>query len=307
MSPATDDVVDAAAAGAARAPAQAAKSPIAIICGGGSIPYAVADAVQARGRPVYLLAIKDWADPLAVSRYPHAWIAIGQVGRFLRLARDAGCRDLVCVGTLVRPALRSLKLDWTTIRLLPRLYRLFYGGDDHLLSGVGRLFEEMGFHLLGPHEVAPEILALGGSLGRVKPSARDLADAALGFEVLEAIGHFDIGQAVVVADRRVLALEAAEGTDAVLARVLELRREGRIGPDRGIGVLVKAPKPHQDQRLDLPAIGPATVKAVADAGLAGIAVRANKTIVAEPQALSLAADRAGVFVVGIPGPDRVQG
>jgi len=275
-------------------------SPLALICGGGSVPYAVADAVLRTGRPVFLLAIRHWADPAAVARYPHAWVAIGQLGRFLRLAREAGCRDLVCVGTLTRPAFRDLRLDWTTVRMLPRIYRLFRGGDDHLLSGVGRLFEEMGFRLLGAHEVAPEILAPSGTLGRFVPSPRDLDDAALGLALVEAMGPFDVGQGVIVANRRVLAVEAAEGTDAMLMRLADLRQSGRVALEPGIGVLVKAPKPQQERRMDLPTIGPATVEAAARAGLAGIVVRAGEVIVAEAEAAAAAADRLGLFVAGIP-------
>jgi len=273
--------------------------PLAVICGGGTLPYAVADAVLRRGRKVFLLPIRGWADPAAVGRYPHAWLSVGQAGRFLTLARGAGCRDLVCVGTLLRPAFRHLRLDLTTVRLLPRLYRMFRGGDDHLLSGVGRLFEELGFRLLGAHEVAPEILVPAGSLGARAATTRDLADAEIGFAVIEALGRFDIGQAVVVADRRVVAVEAAEGTDAMLARVAALREEGRLRLDRGIGVLVKAPKPQQDRRMDLPTVGLRTLAGIAAAGLAGMVLRAREVIVAEPQAVAAEADRLGLFAVGL--------
>jgi UDP-2,3-diacylglucosamine hydrolase len=280
-------------------------SPLAIVCGSGQLPFAVADAVLRRGRGVLLLAFQGWADPQAVARYPHHWIAVGQLGTGWRLAHEAGCRDVVCIGGLVRPTARTLRLDWTTIKLLPRLYRLFRGGDDHLLSGLGRLFEENGFRMLGAHEVAPEILIPEGSLGRCQPSARDRADIARGFALIAAIGAFDVGQAAVVADDRVLAIEAAEGTDAMLARIAELRRAGRLSAPVGTGVLVKAPKPAQDQRFDMPSIGPATVQAASDAGLAGIGVRAHGVMVAEPEALVEAADRAGLFVTGVvPGPTR---
>jgi DUF1009 family protein len=280
-------------------------SPLAIFCGSGRLPFAVADAVLRRGRAVLLLAFKGWADPQSVARYPHHWIAVGQFGTGWRLAHQAGCRDVVCIGGLVRPTVHTLRFDWTTIKLLPRLYRVFRGGDDHLLSGLGQLFEEHGFRMLGAHEVAPEILIPEGSLGRCHPSERDRADIACGFALIEAIGTFDVGQAVVVADHRVLAIEAAEGTDAMLARIAELRRSGRLSVPVGTGVLVKAPKPAQDRRFDMPSIGPATVQAAKGAGLVGIGVRAHGVIVAEPEALVAAADGAGLFVTGVvPGPVR---
>ena len=131
-------------------------------------------------------------------------------------------------------------------------------------------------------------------------SERDRADIALGFDYLRATGGFDVGQAVVVAGRHVLAVEAAEGTDQLLARVAEMRANGRVRSATGIGVLVKAPKHTQDRRFDLPSIGPRTVEGVARAGLAGIAVEAGATIIAEPDRLVQAADSAKIFVFGVP-------
>jgi DUF1009 family protein len=279
--------------------APADPGPVAIICGGGTFPFTVADALIRQGRRVVLFPLSGFADEQAASRYPHYRAYVGQMGRFLRIARREGCRDVVFIGTLVRPAIRELRLDWTTLRLMPRIARIYYGGDDRLISGVGRIFEDFGFRMLGAHEVAPEILVPEGPLGRHSPSPADEADIAQGLAVLRATGDFDIGQAVVVSKNHVLALEAAEGTDGMLERVAALRAAGRIRAPAGQGVLVKAPKPNQDRRFDLPSIGPKTIEGVRRAGLAGLAVAAGETIVAEPQAIVEAADRAGLFVVGV--------
>ncbi len=281
------------------------EGPLALICGGGSLPLAIADLVAARGRDVVLFPLYGAANPQSGARYPHHWVHVGQLGRFTRLAHAAGCRDVVFIGSLVRPALWQLRFDWTTLKVLPRVMAAYRGGDDHLLTGVARLFEHQGFRLLGAHEVAPEILVPHGVLGRVQPSARARDDIKLGFDYLRAAGPFDVGQAVVVADKHVLAVEAAEGTDAMLTRVAQLRASGRIRAPAGSGVLVKAPKPAQDRRFDLPSIGPKTVEGAVRAGLAGVAVAAGETVVAEPEALVAAADRADIFVVGVPaGPAR---
>ncbi len=271
-----------------------------IICGGGSLPFAVADAVARRGRPVVLFALRGWADPRAVERYPHHFIELGQYGRFRRLAIEAGCREFVMIGKVLRPALRQIRFDWPTIRHLPGILAMFRGGDGHLLSTLGRMFEAEGFRLLGAHEVAPEILMPQGALGRRMPSDRDRADIARGIALLAATGPFDIGQAVVVAQNHVLAVEAAEGTDQLLERIAQLRSEGRIRAPLGTGVLVKAPKSGQDRRLDLPSIGPPTVAGAARAGLAGIAVVAGAAVIAEADQVAAAADEAGLFVIGIP-------
>lgn len=224
-------------------------NPLALICGGGTLPLAVAESVSQRGRAVVLFALRGHADPALVARYPHHWLRVGQLGAFTRLAHSAGCRDVVFIGSLVRPTLWNLRPDFAALLLLPRIMAAYRGGDDHLLSGVSRIVEGQGFRLLGAHEVAPEILVPCGALGRVQPTERDNADIALGLDYLHASGKFDVGQAVVVANKHVLAVEAAEGTDKMLARVDELRAAGRIGTPAGVGVLVKAPKPGQDRRI----------------------------------------------------------
>src|SRR5689334_16224904 len=213
--------------------------PLAIVCGAGRFPFAVADAVIRRGRRVVLFPFAGWADPNAVARYPHHWVHLPQVGRIRRLAKQEGCRDIVFIGALTRPAIRHLRIDFTTLTLLPRIVRAYRGGDDRLLSFIGRLAGELGFRLVGAQEVAPEILVPEGQLGRHAPSATDQTDIAVGQALLAAMGPFDVGQAVAVAANRVLAVEAAEGTDRMLARIAKLRRDGKLNLPKQTGVLVK--------------------------------------------------------------------
>jgi hypothetical protein len=276
--------------------------PLGIICGGGSLPLAVADAASRHGRRVVLFPIRGFAGP-EVERYPSHWIVLGALGRFFRLLRQEGCRDLVFIGSLTRPTFGrfrlGFRLDLATIRRLPRIARAFRGGDDRLLAGIVRLIEDEGFRVVGAHEVAPEILLREGPLGTRAPGAGDSVDIARGLELLATTGPFDIGQAAVVAGRHVLAIEAIEGTDRMLDRVAALRQEGRIRVPAGSGVLVKAPKPQQDRRFDLPTIGPDTVESVARAGLAGLAAMAGAALIAEPQRVAQLAEERGVFVVGI--------
>ena len=200
---------------------------------------------------------------------------------------------------MTRPSLWTIRPDWRVLLLMPQIVRLYRGGDDHLQSGIGRLFEQHGFRLLGPHDIAPELTMPLGPLGSLVPSERDRADIARGLAVLDALSPHDVGQAVVVAENHVLAVEGPEGTDRAVARVADLRKGGRIRSAAGTGVLVKAAKLGQDHRIDLPTIGPQTVEGAAAAGLAGIAVVAGSTFVAEPQAIAAAADRAKLFVVGV--------
>jgi UDP-2,3-diacylglucosamine hydrolase len=245
-----------------------------------------------------LFPLKGAAEPGRIAQYEHHWAGVGQFGRFRRIARAEGCRDVVFIGALVRPTMAQLWPDFGTLRYVPRLIRLFRGGDDRLLSGIAQIFEESGFRLIGADQVAPEILMPQGALGARMPSERDRADIARGLALLKATSPFDVGQAVVVVDNRILAIEAAAGTDEMLVELARLKSSGRIRSRDG-GVLVKAPKSGQDLRIDLPSIGPPTVDGVARAGLAGIAVVAGSAVVAEPERMAKTADNAKVFVIGI--------
>jgi len=275
-------------------------SPIGLIAAGGVMPFAVADSLTARGINPILFALTGACDPVRVERFRHHWISIGQLGRAVKLFRAENCRDLVFIGTLVRPALSEIRLDWGTLRVLGRVWAAFRGGDDHLLSGIGRILEQDGFRMVGIKEVAPDLLMPEGCITRASPDENAAADIARGRDVLRALSPFDIGQAAIVIDGHVVGVEDIEGTDGLLARVAHLRNEGRIRAKAARGVLVKAPKSGQDLRFDLPTIGPRTIEGAAAAKLAGIAIVSGNTIVVEPQAMIEAADAAGLFVTGLP-------
>ena len=263
------------------------------------MPFAVADSLVARGARPVLFALRGACDPVRVERFRHHWISVGQLGRATKLFRSENCRDLVFIGTLVRPALSEIRLDWGTLRVLGRVLTAFRGGDDHLLSGIGGILEQDGFRMVGIRDVAPDLLMPEGCLTRAAPDQTALADIARGREVLLALSPYDVGQAVIVIDGHVVGVEDIEGTDGLLARVARLRSEGRIRAKSPCGVLVKAPKRGQDLRFDLPAVGARTVEGAAAAGLAGVAISAGNAILAEPQAMIAAADAAGIFVTGL--------
>jgi UDP-2,3-diacylglucosamine hydrolase len=275
-------------------------SPVGLIAGGGVMPFAVAKSLTARGIDSVMFALKGACDPEAAEHFRHHWISVGQFGRAERLFRAENCRDLIFIGTLVRPALSEIRLDWKTLRVIGRVWTAFRGGDDHLLSSIGRILEQDGFRMVGIKDVAPDLLMPEGCVTRRTPDKDAEADIARGQDVLRAIGPFDIGQAVVVIDGHVVGVEDIEGTDGLLARIARLRSEGRIRARTARGVLVKAPKSGQDLRFDLPTVGPRTVEGAAAASLAGIAVAAGNTIAAEPQAMIESADATGLFVTGLP-------
>lgn len=247
-----------------------------------------------------VFALRGFCDPQQVSRFTHHWVSIGQFGAAKRLLRAEGCCDLVFIGSLVRPALSELRLDLGTLGVMPSVIRAFRGGDDHLLSRIGRIFEAHGFRLLGIADVAPELLMPEGAMTRRRPDMHAESDIAKGRATLAALSPFDVGQAVVVIDGHVVAVEGIEGTDAMLARVAQLRADRVVRARADRGVLVKAAKRGQDLRFDLPTVGPRTVHEAQAAGLAGLAIVAGNALVAEAQEMVAVADKAGLFITGLP-------
>lgn len=276
------------------------REPLAIVCGGGAFPAMVARAAEAAGRQVVTFPLVGFAGP-EVEAWEHHPVRLGRFGELTGEMRRRGCREVVFIGTVLRPRIRDLRFDLAALRRLPAVFRMLRGGDNHLLTTLAALFEEEGFRLVGAHEVAPGLLVPEGVLGGLSPGIDDLADIETGRRALETLSPLDIGQGVVVVNRHVIAVEAAEGTDLMLARCAELRRIGRIRAPRG--VLVKLPKRGQDRRLDLPSLGQRTVEEAAAAGLAGIAVEAAGVIVTDIEGLVRAADAAGIFLIGLPAGD----
>ena len=273
--------------------------PLTIIAGGGSVPARVAAAATAQGRPVQIIGIAGEADP-GIAAFRHEWIGWGELGRLDGLLKAHGGRDLVLVGSVhKRPDFKGIRLDLATIRSLKDILSIVLGGDNDVLSGAIRFFEKRGQRIVGAHEIATDLVASPGPLGRRKPSRANAADISQAMRAAHAIGAIDAGQAAVVVEGRVVALEAAEGTDAMLERVKAIRASGRVRWEGQAGVLAKCPKPQQDLRVDMPAIGLRTLEAAVSAGLAGIAVAAGKVMILDRAEMIERADATGFFVVGI--------
>ncbi len=274
--------------------APGARSALAILAGGGTLPGRVAAAAVASGRPVFIVGLEGFAEKHVLAPYPHAFARMGAAGRILDLLRTNACRDVVMIGPVRRPGLLDLRPDAAGLKLIGRIGRsVFGGGDDTLLAAVVKVLGEEGFRVVGAHEVLTEALAPSGLLGRVAPDPQAMADIRRGVAVARALGGVDVGQGCVVQQGLVLAVEAIEGTDAMLARAGTLRRGG-LG-----GVLVKMSKPGQERRADLPTIGATTIAHAAAAGLRGVAFEAGGALLADPTATIEAADRTGLFLMGV--------
>ncbi|MBR2534802.1 MAG: UDP-2,3-diacylglucosamine diphosphatase LpxI [Hyphomicrobium sp.] len=274
---------------------------VGIIAGGGSLPLEIARSVVARGGFVHVLMIEGQASG-ALRSFSHTDASWAELGKAIKSFKRAGVKDIVMVGRMVRPNWKTAKPDFGVLRSLPAILRIFRsGGDDSILRAVIAMFEGRGLKVRGVGEVAPELLVSDGAMTDISASADDEADIATGFQLIAALGRHDIGQAAVVSKGRIEAIEGAEGTDRMIARVGRQRRDAKGDPlIRSRGVVVKRPKPGQDLRVDLPTIGPETVQQATDARLAGIAAMSGHVLAASRFELINAAEREGLFVVGLP-------
>lgn len=265
-----------------------------IVAGGGAFPGLAIAACRAAGRPFHVLALTGHADPLVVGDAPADWIRLGEAGRGFDLLHRAGVAEVVMIGPVRRPSLREMAPDLRTAAFFARV-GLKALGDDGLLRAVVREMEGEGFRVVGIDSVLADSLAPAGRWTGIAPDDQAEADIRRGAEVARGLGLLDVGQAVVVQQGIVLGVEAIEGTDRLIRRCADLRRDGPGG------VLVKLRKPGQDRRVDLPTIGMDTLREVAAAGLRGIAVEAGGTLVLGREAMVAEADRLGVFLVGLEG------
>ncbi|HEY5239421.1 MAG TPA: UDP-2,3-diacylglucosamine diphosphatase LpxI [Rhizomicrobium sp.] len=273
-------------------------SPLGIVAGGGDLPRAVAQSARESGREVFVLALAglagDW-----VREFSHETVSLGEVGKALRALKDHSCHEMLLVGRVDRPRFADIKLDAKGVLVAPRVIAAARKGDDALLRSLVDIFENAGHRVISVTEAAPGLVLRAGILGRIHPTAEQEADIAQAFAIVRAMGALDIGQAAVVCDGLVLAVEAAEGTDAMIKRVATLREAVRGQKGKPRGVLVKAPKPVQDRKTDLPVIGVETLRNAAASYLAGIAVEADGALILDRARVIEAADAEGLFIAGV--------
>ncbi len=265
-----------------------------ILAGGGIAPRALIDACQRDGRPFFVVGLEGQADAANFPKgLPHLWLPLGAANRLKTALVEQGVKELVMIGRVRRPSLSEIKPDALAFKVLAKI-GLKALGDDALLRCIGQAIEEeSGIRVVGAHEVLGGLLAREGRIGNLEPDDGARKDIARGLEIAHALGQLDIGQSVIVQQGLVLGVEAIEGTDALIARCAELRREGPGG------VLVKLAKPQQDNRYDLPTIGPGTVQSAAAAGLRGIAIEAGRSLILERDATVAEADARAIFLLGI--------
>ncbi len=262
-----------------------------VIAGGGDLPRRLAEHARANGREVFVLGLKGFADPKLTAEFGGSEAAMGEVGKGIRLLKDAGCNEVVFAGTVKRPDLSALQFDMRGAALLPELAVAAARGDDALLRVVLSAFEKAGFRVLGADDILGALLAPAGAIGSLAPTQQHWIDIRCAADAASRVGAQDIGQGAVARNGAVIATEAQDGTDAMLRRIAP-------APDSPSGVLVKRPKPQQERRIDLPTIGANTVRGASAAGLAGIAIEAGGALVVDRKQVAELADQLGIFVYG---------
>lgn len=265
---------------------------IGLIAGSGQMPLRIIESCRARGIEVYVVGLEPFANEMDFETIAHTMTRLGEAGKMIKALKAHNCVDIVMAGNIKRPSLKELIPDWEATKIIARLAmkRL---GDDGLFRAVIEEAERQGFRVRGIEEVVPEMMFHEGVFGRVKPSKEDMADIQRGIAVAKALGQADVGQAVVIQEGIVLAVEAAEGTDMMLSRAAGLKKEGKAP------VMVKIKKPGQDTRTDMPAMGIQTVEQLKKYGMGGIAVEAGGILVIEREEAIKLADEYGLFIIGM--------
>jgi DUF1009 family protein len=270
---------------------------LAIIAGAGDLPVRLAEHCRASDKPYFVSRITGVSDA-ALATHPGADTPMDKMGARLKGMHDAGCDAIVLAGNVRRPDFSKFAPDLQTIAMLPRILAAAGKGDDALLRAIIVEYERDGFVVVGAEEVLADLLATAGAMGAYAPDDAAMKDIERAAAIAGALGVWDVGQGAVVCSRLALAVEAQEGTDAMLARVAALPEAVRGTPDKRRGVLVKRTKPAQERRVDLPTIGLATIEAAARAGLAGIAVETGGALVLDKPAMIARADALSMFVYG---------
>ena len=275
--------------------------PLGVIAGGGSLPLRVVQAASALGRPVHIVVLEGHGDPVTYAGQSHVTLRWGLAAQMLTWLKQHGVKEVVLAGNVTRPSLLSLRPDAASMKLLGRIGRAAFNGDDSILRAVMKVLGEEGFEVVGAQALLAGLLPQAALLAGPMPDDVARADIARGLAVCHAIGAVDVGQAVVVQQGLVLGVEAIEGTDALIRRAGALRREGPAP------ILVKAPKPAQSELADLPTIGPITVASAHAAGLRGLAFQAGGTILLERETTIAAAEAAGIFLLAFNPAEYSQG
>ncbi|MBL4787335.1 MAG: UDP-2,3-diacylglucosamine diphosphatase LpxI [Cohaesibacteraceae bacterium] len=273
--------------------------PVSIICGGGSLPFIIAKALEFQNREYLLIGLVGETD-IEIEKYRHIWVKWGEYGKLFKALDDFSCRHLMFAGAIVnRPDLKSIRFDFVGLKALPELVSIAVGGDGNVFAGIGKFFEKRGYQIESIVDVVPDVLVSSGCLTKRQPSEQDRRDLILAHRAAYMIGGLDAGQSAVCANERIIALEGPEGTDQMIERCGDIRSQNRARWHKNHAVLVKCPRPGQDMRFDIPTIGPDTISQAILAGIGGIGLSIGEVQILELETVIDRANEAGMFIIGL--------
>jgi UDP-2,3-diacylglucosamine hydrolase len=268
-----------------------------IIAAKGDLSKRIVEYALGNNIDCFVLGLENESDPKLVGKADHIWVKLGQVSKAVEAMKKAGVSHIVFVGSLKKPDLFSLKLDMLGIKMLARITKDKFLGDNNLLSSITRFFEEYGFKVIGAHEILKDIVVEEGIYTKTSPNKQDKIDIELGMKAVASLGSLDIGQAVITQTGVVLGVEAIEGTDKLIERCASVKIS-----QKHAGVLVKLSKPKQELRMDLPTIGIKTIKNMHKAGFKGILIEAKKAIFLDQEKVIAYANKHNIFVMAVSVP-----
>lgn len=276
---------------------------IGLIAGGGDLPKNVVSGAEQSGHDVEIIAIEGFTRAENFDHPVHE-ASIGEFGKIVKILNKAECTHVCFAGYIKRPDFLSMKQDLKGLAKLPGAILAAKRGDGALLDYVIKIFESEGFTVIAPQDLCIELLLGEGHLGSVSLTEPHMADAKKACEIAANIAALDIGQGAIVCRGLVLAVEAQEGTDAMIERVMRLPQDIRGTKEKPEGVIAKIMAPGYDSRVDLPTIGVETVLRAKDAALAGIVAESGYAFIIDKAAVISAADEAGIFIAGLPPSNK---
>ncbi len=269
-------------------------SKIAIIAGNGDLPKIIIKKLQEQQRAFLVILIKGEKSNQDFLDFDHKIIGFGEISRIINILKTEQIQELVFAGGVTKPSMSGMKVDIKGAVLLSKILGNKFFGDDNLLSTIIGFFEKEGFKIVAVNQVVDDLLAKSGVMGKVKPNLSAQSDIEIGKNALQIMSELDMGQAIVVQQKQIIAMEAVEGTDQLIKRSSNLQfSQGQKA------VLVKMKKQNQNTKIDLPALGVQTIQNLADSGFCGVAVEANSCLIINQTAVISLADNLGLFIIGI--------
>lgn len=267
---------------------------LAIIAGKGGYPQEVISCCEKDNINFIVIGIIDHNAKENSKIHKNYELSLGEVTKLLNILADEKVSHIIFAGAVNKPNFQDLKVDFAGTILLAKILKSNLLGDNNILSSIVDFFEKKGYKVIGTADISPHILSGAGKLGKLAPSKSNMQDITIAHQTAKIIGALDIGQAIIVDNKVVLAVEAVEGTDEMIRRAAALKKSKTKS-----GVLLKVAKPDQDRRVDLPTVGTRTVELVASANFAGIAVSADESIIIDRDETIKLANQKGIFIYGI--------